>query len=283
MPELPEVETIARELRARILERTITRAILIRDDLWKYPAWKLEEFALFFTGRVVREINRRGKYLLFLLDNDATFVAHLGMTGKFVLGINNDPEPVHLGCRFDFKDGSRLDYLDVRRFGRFELYQPQETISRVNDLGMDPLSPAFGPETLTPLISTKQGKPRRRAVHTALLDQRIISGIGNIYASEALFRAGINPQRSAGTLNHVERRRLASSLHQLMLDALTHGGTTVSDYRRVDDKPGDFRRFLQVYDRVGKPCRVCGTEIRRIRLNGRSAYYCPACQKARRL
>jgi formamidopyrimidine-DNA glycosylase len=283
VPELPEVETIVRELNRIILGRTVIQAKLIRRDLLKRAAFKDGGFDTFFAGRRFRSVERRGKYLLFNLDNDAAMVAHLGMTGKFIVCERGDPDPDHLCSRYVFKDGGRLDHVDVRRFGRLELYDSSEVIPVLGRLGTDPLSPKFGAESLKSLVTTGDGRKRRRqAVHSALLDQRLISGVGNIYACEALFRAGIRPQRKAGGLTHGEVQRLAESLRRVMLEALDHGGTTVNDYRRVDDKPGDFRRFLRVYNRAGEPCLVCGAAIQRVRLNGRSAYFCPQCQKGKR-
>ncbi len=283
MPELPEVETIVRELGRRAVNRKITQARLFRGDILKRVPAEVSDFNSFFRGRRFQSVRRRGKYLLFALDGGDLLLAHLGMTGKFILGNAHDPDPGHLCSRFVFADGGRLDHVDIRRFGKLELYRSGEVIPVLDRLGVDPLSPDFGADSLKSLVFIGDGrKKRRQAVHSALLDQRLISGVGNIYACEALFRAGIKPERRAGSLSRRERGRLAQSLREVLQEALACGGTTVSDYRRVDDKPGDFSRFLQVYSRAGEPCRVCGTEIRRRRLHGRSVYFCPGCQKTKR-
>ena len=168
----------------------------------------------------------------------------------------------------------------MRRFGRLELYNKNEVIPILDRLGIDPLLDDFNAEIIWKLRKGgSRKKPRTRAIHTLLMDQHLIAGVGNIYASEALFRAGVRPQRRAGRLTQQECKRLAPSLKDILQAAVAHGGTTVNDYRRVDDKPGDFLSMLQVYDRAGEPCRKCGTDIVRLPLNGRSAFYCPICQK----
>lgn len=279
MPELPEVETIVRELRERILNCPIAGARLCRPDLLKTGRVKRKDFARFLEGRTFQEITRRGKYLIFTLDNGGTLLAHLGMTGKFVVAGQRAPQPPHLCSQFLFADGHRLDHIDLRRFGRLEIYAPHAEIERLASLGPDPLSAHFGADALKPVIHARNGRRRRRAMHTLLLDQNLISGVGNIYASEALFRASIRPQRSAERVKTNELEPLARALKQVMRDAIAAGGTTVSDYRRVDDKPGNFVAFLNVYDREGEACRRCGQAIKRIRLGGRSAFFCPTCQK----
>lgn len=161
-----------------------------------------------------------------------------------------------------------------------ELYEAGQAIELLERLGVDPLSPGFGKDSLKALVYRRNGRSRRnRAIHTLLLDQNLISGVGNIYASEALFRAGIRPQRSAARITTAEREKLAESLPDVLSEALWAGGTTVSNYRRVDDKPGEFHLLLRVYGRESEPCRRCGTAIKRSVLGGRSAYYCSKCQR----
>ncbi|MBU0519648.1 bifunctional DNA-formamidopyrimidine glycosylase/DNA-(apurinic or apyrimidinic site) lyase [bacterium] len=279
MPELPEVETIVRELRGRILGVQITEARLLKQDMLKHPAERKLDFGQFLISKRFTSIERRGKFMIFALDDGAKVIGHLGMTGKFVSASDGMPDPNHLCSQYSFSDGSRLDHIDVRRFGRLELYQPDEPMTRLDHIGIDPLDPGFSAEAVKSLVFSRQGNRRKRAIHTVLMDQSLISGVGNIYAAEALFRAGIKPDRFAGRLTKAEQVRLAAALRQVMLDSLKEGGTTVSDYRRIDDKPGNFKNLLNVYERAGKPCRLCGTEIKRIRLGGRSAYYCGTCQK----
>ena len=280
MPELPEVETVVRELRSRVSSRRIVMARLLKPDMLKTDDRSASEFADFFQRRRFHSIERRGKFIVFLLDNGTRLLAHLGMTGKFVQCDAKQPEPKHLCSQYLFEDGSRLDHVDVRRFGRLELHAEGAAIPTLDKLGIDPLSPNFHPNCLESLVYTKKNRtPRTRAIHTLLLDQSLISGVGNIYASEALFRAGIRPDKPAGQIKPRHCRSLAEELRSVMEDALGLGGTTINDYRRVDDKPGDFLSLLQVYDRTDQPCRVCGTGIQRFRLNGRSVFFCPKCQR----
>ncbi len=281
MPELPEVETIVRELRPVILGRTIERARLLRPDILIRPRVDGEDdFEAFFQHRSFTSIARRGKYLLFTLDSGDLLLAHLGMTGKFTLCRSEQPDPPYLCSQFLFRGDFRMDHVDVRRLGRLELFRSGEPITVLTRLGMDPLSEDFGSHAVKTILSSRDGRRRRqRAIHPLLLDQSLISGIGNIYASEALHRAGIRPSKSAGRLSKKECDRLARCLREVMEEALQRCGTTVNDFRRVDDKPGGYQDMLRVYQRQGKPCSLCGTPIRRIRLGGRSAFYCPRCQK----
>ncbi|MCX6640715.1 MAG: bifunctional DNA-formamidopyrimidine glycosylase/DNA-(apurinic or apyrimidinic site) lyase [bacterium] len=279
MPELPEVETIVRGLRSRVLNCHITTAKLLRPDILKSLGHTAEDFTRFLRGRHFQEIERRGKYIVFTLNHGGRMIAHLGMTGKFVLSRQSQPQPDHLCSVYHFERGLRLDHVDVRRFGQLAIYQPGEAIPELEKLGADPISTQFSAESLQGLVRGKNDdKPRRRAIHTLLLDQTIISGVGNIYASEALHRAGIRPDTIAGSLGISDLQRLAAELQNVMTEAIKQGGTTVNDYRTIDDKPGLFLEYLRVYERKDQPCRACGTEIVRLRLGGRSAYYCPKCQ-----
>jgi len=279
VPELPEVETIVRGLREQILGIEIQAARLLKADMLRIPRRASRKFKDFFVGRNFVAIDRVGKFLLFTLNDRSRLVAHLGMTGKFVVTNGRFPDPPYLCSQYIFRNGQRLDHIDVRRFGRLEIYPSGSKIPIIERLGPDPLSPEFKPQTLRSLLFGRSGRRRRRAMHTLLLDQSLISGVGNIYASEALFRAGIRPQRRADRVRLRELGALADSLRQVMREAVAAGGTTVSDYRRVDDKPGRFVASLRVYDREGQPCRDCEAKIKRTILGGRSAYYCPKCQK----
>lgn len=279
MPELPEVETVVVELRSQCLERRLSAAQLQRQDILKRPQGSTDEFAKFFVDHSFKSIERAGKYIIFTLDNNDRLLAHLGMTGKFVVSTNGAEQPDHLCSQYVFADGGRLDHVDVRRFGRLELYRSGKPIDRLDRLGIDPLSDVFNSDSLKTLVYSRNGRSRRqRAVHTLLLDQSLVSGVGNIYASEALFRAGIRPSRAGGKLKPADLERLCEGLCGVMQDALKYGGTTVNDFRRVDDKPGSFKDMLCVYGRTDESCRACGTKIKKIRLGGRSVYFCPKCQ-----
>ncbi len=278
MPELPEVETIVRGLREQILGLEITRARLLKTDILRNARRVGRKFNDFFCGRKFVAIDRVGKFLLLALDDGSRLLAHLGMTGKFVVPNDRRLDSPYLCSQYIFQNGQRLDHIDVRRFGRLEIYTPGSKIPIIGRLGPDPLSPGFSPRTLRSLLFGRSGRRRQRAMHTLLLDQSLVSGVGNIYASEALFRAGIRPQRRANKVRLKELCVLADSLRRVMREAVAAGGTTVNDYRRVDDKPGAFVSMLNVYDREGEPCHRCKARIKRIRLGGRSAYYCPKCQ-----
>jgi formamidopyrimidine-DNA glycosylase len=280
MPELPEVETVVRELRAQVLNYRITHAELLRADLLKNLGCDATDFAAFFAGGTFISVERQGKYLLFTLDHGSRLLAHLGMTGKFIVAGEKDPPPKWLCSQYHFKGGLRLDHVDVRRFGRLEIHPKGADIPVLKRLGIDPLSKAFNAKALPTLVLSRAGNKRRtRAIHTLLLDQSLIAGVGNIYAAEALFRAGIRPTRQAGKITKAELERLAKSIQTVLKEAVKAGGTTISDYRRVDDKPGGFRIRLRVYSREGELCRICGKTVKRVVLGGRSAYYCPLCQK----
>jgi formamidopyrimidine-DNA glycosylase len=280
MPELPEVETIVRELRDKVLNRRITGADLLKPDMLKSRGFKSEDFARFFPGRSFKSVDRYGKFILFSLDDRSRLLAHLGMTGKFCATRENAPQPRWLASQYHFTGGLRLDHIDVRRLGRLEIHPPEAEIPVLKRLGVDPLSRNFGPKTLEVLLRHRQGSKRRtRAVHTLLLDQSLVAGVGNIYAAEALFRAGVKPTRPAGKLTKGDLDRLAKAIKTVLREAIKAGGTTIANYRRVDDKPGGFRLMLRVYDRLDEPCLACGKAIRRVTLGGRSAYYCGKCQK----
>lgn len=218
--------------------------------------------------------------MLFYLDNGNRLLAHLGMTGKFVVSAGDTPQDKHLCSQFIFADGGSMDHIDVRRFGRLECYKDGERIPLFDMLGVDPLSEEFHADSLKRITHGKDGKtPRKRAIHTLLMDQTLIAGIGNIYASEALFRAGVRPTRPAGKLKWKEFQPLADAIRAVLLDSIELGGTTISNYRRVDDKPGNFKNMLKVYGRAGEPCRNCSSQINKITLNARSAFFCPQCQR----
>lgn len=281
MPELPEVETIVQELRRKILKRQIKKARLLRADMLRNSPLRPADFPVFFRHRSFASVVRRGKFILFRLDDGNRLMAHLGMTGKFVLSTRNKEQPTHVCSQYFFEDGGRLDHVDVRRLGRLELHRAGGTIPVLRRLGIDPLSRAFNGNSLRMVQFARDGcTPRKRAIHTLLLNQSLISGVGNIYAAEALFRAGIRPDKIAGQIKVEGYHHLADCLREVLRDALEFWGTTINDYRRADDEPGSFQVKLQVYNREGEPCRRCGITIQRLRLGGRSVYFCPECQKA---
>jgi len=273
MPELPEVEVVRRSLAARLVGRRVESAevsgLALRCplDVTAWRRWSL--------GRTVRDLDRRGKYLVALAD-DAAFVFHLGMSGRLVLARSGSARPVHTHLALTLDDGSELRFIDPRRFGlavpmaaeSVRTYQPLAT------LGLDPLLEDCVPA----LRSVRQS---RVAIRNVLLDQSVVAGVGNIYANEALFRAGTHPATPARKIADRRILRLASALKEVLADAVSAGGTTLADggFANADGEAGYFAVNLAVYGRAGLPCARCGREIRRFALGGRSAYFCATCQR----
>ncbi|HEX2091607.1 MAG TPA: bifunctional DNA-formamidopyrimidine glycosylase/DNA-(apurinic or apyrimidinic site) lyase [Longimicrobiaceae bacterium] len=271
MPELPEVETIVRGLDRLVPGSRIREAEVIRPDLIEG-----EDAASFAEGlrgaRIVR-VARRAKNILVHLDS-GLLVVNLGMTGRLLVRSPDDPPPTHLGVRLRLEDGRELDYHDVRRFGRLQRFTGEGWLRREEALGVEPLSDDFTAEHLYDLT-----RRSRVAVKTWLMDQRRVVGVGNIYASEALFRAGIDPRRHASSLTRPEAARLRDTVREVLQEAIDFRGTTLLDYRDAQGESGAFAARLQVYDRAGEPCRVCGSPVERIVQGGRSTFFCPSCQR----
>jgi formamidopyrimidine-DNA glycosylase len=259
MPELPEVETIVRELRPRLTGRHIVSAEVLHPRIVRYCDEDLSSAA---AGRRIEEILRHGKFILLRLDR-GWITIHLGMTGRIVF----DAPPGPYTRAVFVLDDSTLLYDDVRMFGSIEWSAEPGRTSR---LGPDALASGdLPPELLR----------RRTPVKAALLNQSVFSGIGNIYADEALFRAGIHPRRRADRLSPARAGRLAAIVRELMGEAVAFRGSSVSDYVDTEGRRGSFQQRHQVYGREGLPCPRCGTPIRRIVLAGRGTHYCPRCQR----
>jgi formamidopyrimidine-DNA glycosylase len=271
MPELPEVETIVRDLGRLITGATIVDVRVIRPDLIEREP--PESFAAHLRGRRIEGVSRRAKNIVLDLGGER-LVVNLGMTGRLLVLGPGDGEPSHPGVELRLEDGRRLVYHDVRRFGRLERADAAAWAARDEALGLEPLSPAFTPEALHDLASRS-----RVAVKTWLMDQRRVVGVGNIYASEALFRAGIDPRRPARSLSRDEAARLHDAVREVLHEAIDYRGTTLLDYRDAAGERGGFAERLRVYDRAGRPCRACGAPIRRVVQGGRSTFYCAACQR----
>jgi formamidopyrimidine-DNA glycosylase len=273
MPEMPEVETIARKLRRSIVGRSVREVRLSGFSLRKPVA---KSFAGILTGRTIVGIRRRGKYLVVELEPKAYLLIHLGMSGRVFHHRRDGKLQHHTHAVISLSDGSVLEYRDPRRFGLLAAYD----IRRINDipelrgLGRDPLSDAFNREWLWPLISRS-----RCNVKSFLLDQRKITGLGNIYVCEALFRAGIHPARRCYRLTRGEVGLLVRAIRRVLRTAIRNQGTTFSDFTASDGAPGSNQNYLRVFQREGRKCRRCGTGIRRLRQGNRSSYYCPGCQK----
>jgi formamidopyrimidine-DNA glycosylase len=266
MPELPEVETIVRHLRARILGETIAAV----DVLWPKTVANCTPQALAdaLVGRRILGVERRAKFLLFDLDG-AWLVAHLRMTGRFVLDDEGAPY-VRLILRFS--SGRALYFSDLRKFGRVSLVADPAAL--VSGLGAEPLEATFTAEVLGALLAG-----RRRQLKPALLDQRLVAGLGNIYVDEALWRARLHPLRQAHTLHADEIARLRDAIYDTLANAVAHQGTTLRDFRNPAGEPGANQLFLAAYHRQGQPCQRCGEPIQRLVVGQRGTHICPQCQR----
>jgi len=277
MPELPEVETVRRMLHATVVGRTVASVRLSGLRLRSPIPAGLPARA---RGRRITAVRRTGKYLLIDLDGEVTLLSHLGMSGRWLFHARPPAalEP-HVHARVRFGDGAEMWYQDPRRFGLLRLV----TTAR---LARDPALVRLGPDPIAEpptgagLAALARGV--RTSVKAFLLDQRRVAGIGNIYASEILHRAGVDPRRRAGTLGRGEWDRIAAGTTRVLGEAIDRMGTTFSAYRTLWNEPGAYGERLLVYDRADEPCRRCGAPIRRIVQAQRSTFYCPSCQKARR-
>ena len=272
MPELPEVETVVREIKS-LHGRTIRRLELVRADILR------EGRDLVSRSRrlKVSSIQRRGKRIMLALargDSSLWLIVHLGMSGRLTLEKPNSPRELHTHAIVHFDDHrDELRFRDPRRFGGLWLFKelPTEPVKFLGPLGPDALS--ITASTLRPVLS------RRRQIKALLMDQTAIGGLGNIYVDESLHRAGIHPLAIAARLKPEQVTRLATSIRQVLQDALRGGGSSLRDYRRTDGSEGEFQNEHRVYGRTGEPCSTCKAPIKRIVAAGRSTHFCPRCQK----
>jgi len=275
VPELPEVETVRRGLERHVVGRTIdTVRVLHPRAVRRQPAGP-EEFCSALTGRSLDSARRRGKYLWMSVGEDA-LLAHLGMSGQLLVGEPERPVSPHVRIWFTFADaGPDLRFTDQRTFGHMCVVRDgAELPEPIAHIAPDPFEPAFDPAALA-----RQLRGRRTGLKRALLDQSMISGIGNIYADEALWRARLHWARPTETLNGPETSRLLAAVREVLGEALEAGGTTFDSlYVNVNGQSGYFERSLAVYGREGRPCRRCGTPVRRDPFMNRSSYSCPRCQ-----
>jgi formamidopyrimidine-DNA glycosylase len=271
VPELPEVETTRRGIRTALQGRVVT-GLLLRERRLRWPVDS--RLGTRITGQRIADVRRRAKYLLIELDR-GTLIAHLGMSGSLRVLPAATPVVPHDHYDLLLDSGRALRFNDPRRFGSLHWTRgdPQRH-PLLADLGPEPLDSGFDADYLA---STARG--RRVAIKQFLMDQRVVVGVGNIYASEALFQAGIHPCRAAGRVSVRRLERLVNSVRQVLGEAIRQGGTTLRDYVNADGAPGYFRQQLYVYERADEPCRRCGTPIRHIVQGQRSTYFCPACQR----
>jgi formamidopyrimidine-DNA glycosylase len=270
MPELPEVETTRRGIAPYVVGRSVA-AIEVRDPRLRWPV--APELPAALEGQRIDDIGRRGKYLL-LSTAAGTLLVHLGMSGS----LRYLPEPRAAGTHdhidIGFVGGGVLRYHDPRRFGSFHLTDAPERHPLLKDLGPEPLGDEFDANHLW-----QQCRGRRLAIKPHLMNSRVVVGVGNIYANEALFRAGIHPSRSASRIARERFYPLVDSIRAVLREAIEVGGTTLRDYVGGDGAPGYFRNSLRVYEREGEPCRTCNTTIKRRVLGQRATYFCTTCQR----
>jgi len=269
MPELPEVETVRRSLLPIIGARIA--AVHVFDARLRRPVGA--DLPTRLCGRAIHGITRRGKYLLFDLADETYLLAHLGMSGALLLRRGDVGRAPHDHVRLHFADGRHLTYNDPRRFGILRLGRLAE-FDELRHVGPDPLTNEF---SLAALATLTRG--RKKPIKNLLMDQQGLGGIGNIYANEILFCAGLRPGRQARRLTRAELARLFAAVRAVLRTAVDLGGSSISDYRDAAGRPGYFQLQLNVYDRAGAPCPRCGTTIKRVVHAGRSSFYCPRCQR----
>ena len=271
MPELPEVETTRQGLLPHVVGRRIRGAVVRNPNLrWPVPG----DLSRRLEGEEVLDVRRRGKYLLFDCRRGHLLV-HLGMSGRLTLVPDGEPPLAHDHVDVRFEGARTLRLTDPRRFGAMLWVAGRaEDHALLRGLGLEPLEEAFTGRALR-----EKARGRRVAVKHFLMDSRIVTGVGNIYANEALFRAGIHPLRSAGRISRERWDRLAASVRSTLERAIDAGGTTLRDFASAEGRPGRYGARCAVYGREGKPCRACGTRIRAVRQGQRSTFYCPSCQR----
>jgi len=274
VPELPEVETIAADLRPHLLGRTIVRCDLRFPTIVRHP--EPEMFVDLIAGLRIESVSRRGKYILVGLEESRVLVVHLGMSGQLRLVEASTPIADHTHAIFELDDGRQLRYRDPRRFGRILLgTEPALLEARaLPRLGPEPIDPAFGADDLYALL-----RRRRAPLKAVLLDQGTVAGVGNIYADESLHRARLRPDRAAGGISRKSARRLHESLRESLETAIKNRGSSVDTYRDAWGEVGGQQEVLLVYGRAGEPCFTCGRPLSSKRIAGRTTVFCTRCQR----
>jgi formamidopyrimidine-DNA glycosylase len=275
LPELPEVETVRRGLLSAMEGRIIKDVIVRRRDL-RLPI--VPDFEERVRGQQVEKLTRRSKYILLHLQDGPCIILHLGMSGRIRIEDGNPPEPdKHDHVEFITDSRHCIRFGDPRRFGFVDLIEPEalETYPSLAKLGPEPLLDAFSGDFLYDRL-----RKRTTSMKAVLMDQRIVAGLGNIYVNEALFRAGIRPQKKAGQLTRAQADRLVAEIKTVLEEAIVAGGSSLKDHRRTDGELGYFQHTFRVYGREGEVCQACmQTPIKRIVQQGRSTFYCSRCQQ----
>lgn len=272
MPELPEVETIARNLQKMVLGRSIIQVRVLYGKALEGAT--PEEFARDLQGQKINGIGRRGKYLLIDLANGRRLAAHLRLSGRMIVSASWEPIDKYVHVVFSLDNGQELRFGDVRKFGRIAFLGEREYGALHRRLGVEPLSDDFSVEMLAEML-----RGRKTRIKPLLLDQKFIAGLGNIYVDEALFLAGIHPAREARSISPEETARLHGAIHRVLTASIANRGTTLVDYRNADGSRGNNREMLLVFRRTGQPCPRCGTAVERLKLGGRGTHICPKCQR----
>lgn len=282
MPELPEVQTV-RDGLAPVMEGFVFDTVTLNRPDLRFPF--ADRFAQRLTGARIDSLTRRAKFLQAELSTGETLLMHLGMSGRFTIegpnpsqrpgefSLAQNTAPKHDHVIFEMNSGARVTYNDTRRFGFMELFGAGEAIERLAHLGPEPLGNSFSGPVLRAGFKGKKTK-----IKTALLDQRIVAGLGNIYVCEALHRARLSPLMGAGRLTHDQAERLTSHIKDILMEAIKAGGSTLKDFASADGDLGYFQHSFDVYGREGEPCKTCAVPIARITQGGRSTFYCKACQ-----
>ncbi|MGL9725750.1 MAG: bifunctional DNA-formamidopyrimidine glycosylase/DNA-(apurinic or apyrimidinic site) lyase [Wolbachia sp.] len=267
MPELPEVEVISKCLFDKIKNKQIS-SITINNWNLRVPITKNIDDLL--KCRVISDIKRRGKYIIWYTDNNIAIIIHLGMSGKLIYAqVGNKHDHVV----FLFSDNTSIAFNDPRRFGLVIALNEEQEANFFNDFGIEPLTDEFNGDYLQKLL-----KNRKVNIKSILMNNKLVVGVGNIYASESLFRARISPLRPAQDLTYTECEKLTAEIKNTLSDAITAGGSTLKDYTQPSGSAGYFQNNFYVYGKVQKPCRICNNIITLVRQNGRSTYFCNACQ-----
>jgi len=266
MPELPEVETIKRELEKVILGKRIVQVIVNNPKVIREP--KKEAFVKGLTNITIKNILRKGKLLILELSSGKSLAIHLKMTGQLIYPGNGEKSRLS----FKLSDGKMLDFNDQRLFAEMRLINDWHNLKFIQSLGPEPFN--ISADKFKEMLKNKKTK-----IKPLIMDQTFISGIGNLYAAEALFRAKIDPARSAASLSEKEKELLFKEIKDTLSEAIQHRGSSVDQYVQLSGDRGGYAKYHKVYDRLGKPCLVCKTPIKRIALGGRGTYFCPKCQK----
>ena len=272
MPEMPEVETVRRGLNAQVKGRKITKVEIRYTPL---ITGDVEQFVEFVTGATITNVDRRAKFLLIHLDNGFTIISHLRMEGRY--RISADPAAIdkHSHAIFTLDNGQKMIYNDVRKFGRMQLWKTADLANNksIAKLGPEPLSKEFTFANLTPRIMR-----HRKDIKTVLLDQSVMSGLGNIYVDEVLWNVKVHPETPANHLSDVDIQNIIEASNVEMKKAIEAGGSTIRSYVDATGHTGNMQNSLKVYGKEGTPCPRCGTEIVKIKVGGRGTHFCPKCQ-----